>query len=272
MPAVVHGNPTHSAQWLPFLRRGGPALAIDLPGWGRSDSPAGLRRHDARPLRTSTTAASSSRGRRARPRRPRLGGAGADRRPAAAGAVAPARGDQRGAAAAGLPLALGGAPLAPARWGRRNRTTTRAGLALQAPSARRPRPDAGRARRDDLELLGPPHRGAILGSTATPTRTGSPTPGATSAVSTARRSCFGRTRPLPACALRAPVRGGARHAEAMSSRLGHWPWLEDPGVVDRVLGFLAAGDSPPPETPPSSRKPSADAYVAFWEGQPTFTM
>jgi pimeloyl-ACP methyl ester carboxylesterase len=40
VPVVyVHGNPTHSEDWLPFIRRGGPALAIDLPGWGRSDRP-----------------------------------------------------------------------------------------------------------------------------------------------------------------------------------------------------------------------------------------
>src|SRR5215213_6038290 len=40
-PAVfVHGNPTHSEDWQPFLERiGGPALAFDLPGWGRSDRP-----------------------------------------------------------------------------------------------------------------------------------------------------------------------------------------------------------------------------------------
>jgi pimeloyl-ACP methyl ester carboxylesterase len=35
-----HGNPTHGEDWLPFLERGGPALAIDMPGWGRSDRPA----------------------------------------------------------------------------------------------------------------------------------------------------------------------------------------------------------------------------------------
>jgi pimeloyl-ACP methyl ester carboxylesterase len=34
-----HGNPTHSEEWLPFLERGGPAIAIDMPGWGRSDRP-----------------------------------------------------------------------------------------------------------------------------------------------------------------------------------------------------------------------------------------
>lgn len=39
-PAVYcHGNPTHGGDWLPFLERGGPALAIDLPGWGRSARP-----------------------------------------------------------------------------------------------------------------------------------------------------------------------------------------------------------------------------------------
>jgi pimeloyl-ACP methyl ester carboxylesterase len=40
-PAVfVHGNPTHSEDWLPILERmRGPALALDLPGWGRSARP-----------------------------------------------------------------------------------------------------------------------------------------------------------------------------------------------------------------------------------------
>ncbi len=34
-----HGNPTHSGDWVPFLERGGAAIAIDMPGWGRSDRP-----------------------------------------------------------------------------------------------------------------------------------------------------------------------------------------------------------------------------------------
>src|SRR5437870_3973343 len=40
-PAVfVHGNPTHSADWIPYLERiEGPAIAFDLPGFGRSDRP-----------------------------------------------------------------------------------------------------------------------------------------------------------------------------------------------------------------------------------------
>ena len=37
----VHGNPTHSEDWIPFLERmEGPALAFDLPGWGRSARPS----------------------------------------------------------------------------------------------------------------------------------------------------------------------------------------------------------------------------------------
>jgi pimeloyl-ACP methyl ester carboxylesterase len=40
VPAVfVHGNPTDSADWLPFMVDGPPAIALDLPGWGRSDRP-----------------------------------------------------------------------------------------------------------------------------------------------------------------------------------------------------------------------------------------
>jgi pimeloyl-ACP methyl ester carboxylesterase len=44
-PAVfVHGNPSHSEDWLPFLERmRGPAVALDLPGFGRSDRPSPQR-------------------------------------------------------------------------------------------------------------------------------------------------------------------------------------------------------------------------------------
>jgi pimeloyl-ACP methyl ester carboxylesterase len=39
VPTVyVHGNPTHSADWLPFIERiEGPAVALDLPNFGRSE-------------------------------------------------------------------------------------------------------------------------------------------------------------------------------------------------------------------------------------------
>jgi pimeloyl-ACP methyl ester carboxylesterase len=47
---LVHGNPTSSRQWLPLMRRlRGPAVALDLPGWGSSERPAdydyGFRGH-----------------------------------------------------------------------------------------------------------------------------------------------------------------------------------------------------------------------------------
>jgi pimeloyl-ACP methyl ester carboxylesterase len=36
----VHGNPSHSEDWVPFLDRlDGPALAPDIPGWGFSENP-----------------------------------------------------------------------------------------------------------------------------------------------------------------------------------------------------------------------------------------
>ena len=39
----VHGNPSHSEDWTPFLERvRSPALALDLPGWGRSERPFGF--------------------------------------------------------------------------------------------------------------------------------------------------------------------------------------------------------------------------------------
>jgi pimeloyl-ACP methyl ester carboxylesterase len=34
-----HGNPSYGEDWLPFMERGGPSIAIDMPGWGRSDHP-----------------------------------------------------------------------------------------------------------------------------------------------------------------------------------------------------------------------------------------
>jgi pimeloyl-ACP methyl ester carboxylesterase len=36
----AHGNPTHSGDWVPFLEHiEGPAIAFDMPGWGQSSTP-----------------------------------------------------------------------------------------------------------------------------------------------------------------------------------------------------------------------------------------
>jgi pimeloyl-ACP methyl ester carboxylesterase len=44
MPTIfLHGNPSHSEDWVPFMKRlEGPALAPDLPGWGFTDAPRGF--------------------------------------------------------------------------------------------------------------------------------------------------------------------------------------------------------------------------------------
>jgi pimeloyl-ACP methyl ester carboxylesterase len=41
VPTVfAHGHPTDSRDWLPFMERlAGPSLAFDMPGWGRSERP-----------------------------------------------------------------------------------------------------------------------------------------------------------------------------------------------------------------------------------------
>ena len=52
---------------------------------------------------------------------------------------------------------------------------------------------------------------------------------------------LGRPRPLPADPVRrrpTPTRCPNAELELVPGA-GHWPWIDDPGVVDRVLGFLA---------------------------------
>ena len=86
----------------------GPALAIDMPGWARSDRPdpptSTTRCTGSR--RSSSAVWTSSAIDAAQAGRPRLGRPGPDRRPAPAGPGRDARGDQLGAAATRLPLAL----------------------------------------------------------------------------------------------------------------------------------------------------------------------
>ena len=80
-----HGNPSHGEDWLPFMERGGPSIAIDMPGWGRSDRPDPDRfDYSMDGLSAFLERCLDELGnRQAQARRPRLGRAGADRRPAA---------------------------------------------------------------------------------------------------------------------------------------------------------------------------------------------
>ena len=65
-PAVfVHGNPTHSEDWLRSCARlEGPAIALDLPGWGFSERPTADRFDYSmrRPRRASSSASSTRSG------------------------------------------------------------------------------------------------------------------------------------------------------------------------------------------------------------------
>jgi pimeloyl-ACP methyl ester carboxylesterase len=239
----LHGNPTHSEQWLPFLERGGPAIAIDLPGWGRSDRPPGL---------DYTMHALSSFLYRC------LEQLGVEEHFLVVhdwGALALIGAQRRPRALRGLVI-IDAVPLLPgfrwhwiARlWRRRgvgellNATSTRAGTALLAPHARgdrSPMPadfidmiwrywDKG-TRRAVLELYrdaDPPKlaaAGADLGAISCPALV-----------------LWGERDPY------LPVEFAHRYAAALPAgeldlrpRAGHWPWLDDPSVVDRVLGFIA---------------------------------
>jgi pimeloyl-ACP methyl ester carboxylesterase len=248
-PAVyVHGNPTHSADWLPFLRRGGPALAIDLPGWGRSDRPAGF---------DGTMYGLSAFHDRCLER---LGVGERDLVVHDWGALALIGAQQRPELLRRL-VVINAVPLLPgyrwhwvARlWRRRgvgealNRLATRRGLALglrQARGDRGPMPDElvemiwscwGRRTGDALLQLyrdADPDRLAAAGRDL-------------GRIEGQALVLWGEhDRYLPA-------RFAHRYAEALGNAeaqilpgIGHWPWLEDPGVVDRVLGFLGGHGDP----------------------------
>jgi pimeloyl-ACP methyl ester carboxylesterase len=239
-----HGNPTHGEDWLPFLERGGPALAIDLPGWGRSERPDtarfdysmhGLSRFLERCLEEL----------------------GVKRRKLVVhdwGSLALIGAQERPDLIERLVL-IDAVPLLPgyrwhwvARlWRRRplgelvNATTTRSGLALllrQARGDRGPMPpafvdliwrhwDRGTARAI-LELYrdaDPPRlaqAGRDLGRLACP-----------ALVLWGDRDVY------------LPARFGADYAAALPDAtlevlpgVGHWPWVEAPSCVDRVLTFL----------------------------------
>ncbi len=239
----VHGNPTHSGDWLPFMERGGPAIAIDLPGWGRSERPAGfdytmhgLAAFHERALRELAV------------ERRKLvvhdwGGLaliGAQRQPDLVEKL----------------VVMDAVPLLPGYrwhwiaqlWRRRpigellNRTTTRGSVALlmrQARGDRGPMPgafvdmvwehwDAGTqaailalyrdADSDKLAVAG-----RDLG------RLGCP-----ALVLWGDRDPY---LPLEFGAAYAAALPGARFEVARDC--GHWPWIDDPAVVDRVLDFLA---------------------------------
>lgn len=244
VPTVyVHGNPTDSADWLPFMSRGGPALAIDLPGWGRSERPRDFD-YSMHGLAAFLERCLEALGIGERKLVVHDWGSlaliGAQRRPDLL---------QRLVVINAVPLLPGYRWHWVARlWRRRavgellNATTSRAGIALLMRLARGDRgPMPGElidrihqhwnrgTSRAVLELYrdADPERlaaaGAGLGSLGCP-----------ALVVWGERDPYLPARFGRLYAGRLP---GADYAAVPGA--GHWPWLEEPALVDRVVDFLA---------------------------------
>jgi pimeloyl-ACP methyl ester carboxylesterase len=240
-----HGNPTHGEDWLPFLERGGgPAVAIDMPGWGRSDRPDPARfDYSMYGLSEFLEAALAELGVGARKLVVHDWGTlaliGAQRRPELIEKL----------------VVIDGVPLLPGYrwhwvaqlWRRRgvgeflNRTTTRSSLALllrQARGDRSPMPP------EFVDLIWDHWDAGTQAATLALYRHADPDRLAFAGQDLARIEC-------PALVLWGdrdaylPVRFGEGYAAALPGAelevlagSGHWPWIDDRRVVGRVLDFL----------------------------------
>ena len=241
-----HGNPSHGEDWLPFMQRGGPSIAIDMPGWGRSDRPD-PRRFDYSMLGLSAfleRCLSDELGVAER----RLvvhdwGGLaliGAQRRPQLVEKL----------------VVINAVPLLPgyrwhwiARyiWRRRgigelfNRLTTRSGVALlmrQATGDRGPMPDGFVDMVWDHWDAGTRDAVLALYRHADPDRL------AAAGRDLGRLTCpslvlWGERDPY------LPTRFAQAYADVLPDSemdlipgAGHWPWIDDARVIDRVLDFV----------------------------------
>ncbi len=237
-----HGNPTHGGEWVPFMERGGPSIAIDMPGWGRSDRP---RHFDYSMYGLSAFLERCLDELEVGPRKlvvhdwGSLALIGAQRRPELV---------EKLVVADAVPLLPGYRWHPIARiWRRRpwgevfNRLTSRSGIALllrQASGDRGPMPPefvdgiwehwdrgTGRAvlalyRHADPARLAA--AGAELGRLCCPALV-----------------LWGERDPY------LPSDFAQAYAEALPDAEldlvaggGHWPWVDDPGIIERILGFL----------------------------------
>ncbi len=242
----VHGNPTHSEDWLPFLERiDGPALAPDLPGWGRSARPRdfdysmhGLARFFGRFLE--------------------LTGVGDHRLVLHDwGAVALIEAQRRPKCVRRL-VVVNAVPLLPGyRWhwvARRfwrrpvvgellNLCATRAGLALglrQATADRGPMPD------EFVDMVWRGYRRGFGRPVLDLYRSADPDALAAAGAGLDEVRCpalvvWGERDPY------LPPRFGAEYARRLPDAelvavpdAGHWPWVERPELIGRILDFLAA--------------------------------
>ena len=243
----VHGNPTHSEDWLPFLRRlQGPAIALDLPGWGCSERPSG------RDFDRSFEGLGAFVGRFL------------DRLEVgeyslvvhdwgSVGLIAAQRRPER----LRRLVVINAVPLLPgyrwhwiARWFWRvpvvgeiaNATTTKASFRLlsrQATSRRGPLPEAF------IEMAWRGHRRGRWPAVLALYRSADPQRLAAAGAHLDRLVCpalvvWGRDDPFISSAFGRAYVDRLPHAELIDvDRAGHWPWIDRPEVVDRVAAFLA---------------------------------
>jgi pimeloyl-ACP methyl ester carboxylesterase len=243
-----HGNPTHGEDWLPFLERGGAAIAIDMPGWGRSDRPDPARFDYS----MYGLAAFLERC---------LEELGVERRKLVLhdwGGLALIGAQQRPHLVERL-VVVDAVPLLPGYrwhwiaqlWRRRplgellNATTTRSTLALLL---RQARGDRGAMPPEFVEMIWDHWDRGTRTATLALYRHADPSDLARAGQDLSRLTC-------PSLVLWAdrdpylPLRFGEAYAQALpNSELeiingaGHWPWIDDPSAIDRIVSFLA-GDA-----------------------------
>ena len=240
-----HGNPTHGGDWVPFLERGGPAIAIDMPGWGRSDRPDPAR-FDYSMYGLSAFLEGC------------LAELGVERRKLVVhdwGALA-LIGAQRRPDLVERLVVIDSVPLLPGYrwhwiaqlWRRRpigellNKTTTRSGFELlmrQASGDRRPMP------REFTEMIWEHWDGGTQAAVLALYRHADPDRLALAGKDLGRLTC-------PSLVLWGdrdiylPTRFAEAYAAALPdseleivSGAGHWPWIDDARLVERIHGFVS---------------------------------
>jgi pimeloyl-ACP methyl ester carboxylesterase len=241
-----HGNPTHGEEWVPFLERSSaPGIAIDMPGWGRSDRP------DPRAFDYSMDGLSAFLERC-------LDELGIGRRKLLVhdwGVLALIGAQRRPDLVEKLVIA-DAVPLLPGYrwhwvaqlWRRRplgefvNATTTKPGFELLM---RQARGDRSRMPPEFIDMIWRHWDKGTKDATLALYRHADPQRLAAAGRDLAKLTC-------PALVLWAdrdiylPLRFGEAYAAAlpdaeleMLSGMGHWPWVEDPRLIDRILRFLA---------------------------------
>lgn len=243
-PAVYcHGNPTHGEDWLPFMERGGPAVAIDMPGWGRSDRPARFD-YSMHGLSAFLERCLDELGVGQRKLVVHDWGAlaliGAQRRPRLVEKL----------------VVIDAVPLLPGYrwhwvaqlWRRRpvgeilNRTTTRSGLALLL---RQARGDRGQMPPEFVDSIWKHWDRGTQRALLELYRHADPPRLAAAGHDLDKLAC-------PALVLWVdrdiylPLKFGELYAETLPNAefealagAGHWPWIDDPTVIDRVVNFVS---------------------------------